>query len=63
MSEPIMFFLGFLVIVSLLVFRTPILYSVRKLRREFWHHWFIWKIERKLAKTSVEKEKTLFEIS
>jgi hypothetical protein len=59
MTGLIVIILSVFVLISLIIVKAPLMYWYYRLRKEMWHHWFIWKIERKLAKTSIEKEKLL----
>jgi len=39
---------------ALLKIRVPLMIWYTRLRRWIWHRWIIWKIERKLPKTSID---------
>ena len=60
MTELGVIVISVLFFITLIVVKVPFMHWYYRFRKQIWHRWLIWKIERKLAKTSIEKESSIF---
>ena len=59
MSYLVIIFISTMVLIALLIAKRPIMQWYKGFRRWIWHRRLIWKIERKLTKTSIDPDKFL----
>ena len=57
MTYVVFVLLSCIVLLALFIIKAPYFLLYRKFRRWIWHRWIIWKIERNMAKTSIETKK------
>ena len=58
MMNPVVILASVLVSIAIINVKVPLVHYYKKFRREIWHRWIIWKIERDLPKTSIDKERS-----
>ena len=57
MTELIVIILSVMVFITLIIVKVPLMHWYYRFRKEIWHRWLIWKIEKSMAKNNMKKEK------
>ena len=57
MMYPVVILTSVMVLIALIIVKVPLMHYYKKFRREIWHRWIIWKIDRNLHKTSLDNKR------